>query len=77
MPNDAHSGLFRRDLFENLNNLKPAFMRFPGGNYLEGHDLETRWDWTKTINNPAARPGHYNSAWGYWTADGLGLHEYL
>eukprot|EP00727_Mastigamoeba_balamuthi_P003224 m51a1_g129 putative alpha-l-arabinofuranosidase (854) ;mRNA; f:433766-437101 len=69
--------LFRKDVFDYVAGLKPSFVRFPGGNYLEGNAMETHWDWKKSLGDPAARPGHYNDAWGYWTTDGLGLHEYL
>ena len=50
-------------------------MRTPGGNYLEGTGPRTRWDWKATLGPPAARSGHYNSAWGYWVTDGLGVFE--
>ena len=76
-PADAVAGLFRKDLFDRLADLTPSFVRFPGGNYLEGNSLATRWNWLNAIGPTAARPGHYNSAWGYWTTDGLGLYEYL
>eukprot|EP00727_Mastigamoeba_balamuthi_P007029 m51a1_g2947 hypothetical protein (627) ;mRNA; f:622779-625143 len=76
-PGDAVQGLFRKDLFERLKGLKPAFVRFPGGSYLEGYSLNTRWQWKKTIGLPESRPGHMNDVWGYWDTDGLGLYEYL
>ena len=38
---------------------------------------DTRWDWKTTIGPIWERPGHQNSAWGYWSYDGLGLLEYL
>lgn len=76
-PADAVAGLFRKDLFDMMAALKPGFMRTPGGNYLEGYSLETRWEWKKSTGPWAARPGHYNSAWGYWVTDGLGCYELL
>lgn len=36
-PAGAAIGLFRPDLFAALSGLTPAFVRFPGGNYLEGY----------------------------------------
>ena len=27
--------------------MKPKFLRFPGGNYLEGDTIETRFEWKK------------------------------
>eukprot|EP00727_Mastigamoeba_balamuthi_P007330 m51a1_g3217 putative alpha-l-arabinofuranosidase-like (916) ;mRNA; f:46537-49787 len=77
VPGDAVMGLFRKDVFDYVLGLKPSFVRFPGGNYLEGNTMETHWDWKKSLGDPASRPGHYNDAWGYWTTDGLGMHEYL
>uniref|UniRef100_A0A7S4FBN4 non-reducing end alpha-L-arabinofuranosidase n=1 Tax=Chrysotila carterae TaxID=13221 RepID=A0A7S4FBN4_CHRCT len=77
MPTDAVAGLFRRDIFEAMSRMRPGFVRMPGGNYLEGTGMRTRWDWKATVGLPASRPGHYNSAWGYWTTDALGLYELL
>ena len=71
------AGLFRPDVFETLRELRPGFVRTPGGNYLEGFGPRTRWDWKKTLGPAAARPGHYNAAWRYWVTDGLGLYELL
>jgi len=76
-PSDAVAGLFRRDIFEALSRLTPGFVRAPGGNYLEGHGQRTRWNWKETLGPSAARRGHYNSAWGYWVTDSLGLYELL
>ncbi|RCH67336.1 alpha-L-arabinofuranosidase [Streptomyces sp. SDr-06] len=67
----------RVDLMEKLAALQPKFLRFPGGNYLEGNVVADRFDWKKTIGPVEQRPGHRNSAWGYWSTDGLGLPEYL
>ena len=74
---DAVEGLFRRDIFEKIKAMKPGFVRSPGGNYLEGFGLRTRWDWKATLGPAAARRGHYNAAWGYWVTDGLGVFELL
>jgi alpha-L-arabinofuranosidase len=67
----------RIDLMQYLAELKPAVFRVPGGNFLEGNDYATRFEWSNTIGPVQDRPGHYNSAWGYWTTDGLGLDEFL
>jgi alpha-N-arabinofuranosidase len=37
----------RRDIIERLAAMHPAFLRFPGGNYLEGGTIETRFNWKK------------------------------
>jgi alpha-N-arabinofuranosidase len=52
-PADAVRGLFRRDLFDALLELRPAFMRFPGGDYTDWYH------WEETLGPEEARPGHY------------------
>ncbi|WP_079176802.1 LamG-like jellyroll fold domain-containing protein [Streptomyces sp. MUSC 14] len=74
--NDRPNGL-RIDLMDKLVALKPKFLRFPGGNFVEGNTIATRFDWKKTIGPVWERPGHMDDAWGYWSTDGLGLLEYL
>ena len=66
----------RIDLMEMLAGMRPAFLRFPGGNYLEGNHIADRYDWKKTIGPLVNRPTH-KSPWGYRSSDGLGLLEYL
>lgn len=67
---------FRPDLMEKMAALHPQFLRFPGGNYLEGNHINERFDWKKTIGPQVDRPGH-ESPWGYWSTDGMGLLEFL
>jgi alpha-N-arabinofuranosidase len=67
----------RPDIMQMLADMKPAFLRLPGGNYLEGRTLETRFDWKKTIGDVSERPGHWNDSWRYWSSDGMGLLEFL
>jgi alpha-N-arabinofuranosidase len=74
--NDRPNGM-RKDLMQLLVDYKPGFLRFPGGNYLEGNTPATRFDWKKTLGDLAQRPGHLNDAWGYWSSDGVGLLEFL
>jgi alpha-L-arabinofuranosidase len=66
----------RRDLMELMGQMKPAFLRFPGGNYLEGNTIAERFDWKKTIGPISQRPGH-QCPWGYRSTDGFGLLEFL
>ena len=61
---------------EKLAELHPSFLRFPGGNYLEGDEINERFDWKKTIGPLEDRPGH-RCPWGYRSSDGLGLLEFL
>ena len=66
----------RKDLMQMMCDMNPKFLRFPGGNYLEGNDFQNRFDWKRTVGNPDERPGHM-SPWGYRSTDGLGLLEFL
>ncbi len=66
----------RADLMELLAGMKPSFLRFPGGNYLEGDFFNERFNWKETIGPLENRPGH-NSPWRYHSSDGLGLLEFL
>ena len=68
---------FRVDLMQKLAALHPGYFRIPGGNYLEGETVSTRFSWQNTIGPIEDRPGHDNSAWGYWSDDGIGLLEWL
>ncbi len=67
----------RIDLMDKLGALHPGYFRVPGGNYLEGSTIDTRFEWSNTVGPIEDRPGHFNSAWGYWSQDGMGLLEYL
>ncbi len=68
----------RPDLMQMLLALHPTFLRFPGGTYVQGkNSLANAFNWKNTLGDIAERPGHDNDAWGYWSTDGLGYHEYL
>ncbi|MDE2206741.1 MAG: alpha-N-arabinofuranosidase, partial [Armatimonadetes bacterium] len=66
----------RADLAAKLASVHPAFIRFPGGCYVEGDKLQDAFQWKKSLGNPALRPGHWD-LWGYHSTDGLGFFEYL
>lgn len=66
----------RPDLMELMGAMRPKFLRFPGGNYVEGDTFAQRFDWKKTIGDVAQRPGH-RSPWNYWSTDGMGMLEFL
>jgi alpha-N-arabinofuranosidase len=66
----------RIDLMEKLAGMHPVFLRFPGGNYLEGDHISERYQWKKTIGPLVDRPTH-PSPWNYHSSDGLGLLEFL
>ncbi len=68
----------RTDLAEMLAAMKPKFMRFPGGCFVEGmHTPESAFRWERTVGPIEERPGHYGTNWHYWVSDGMGFHEFL
>ena len=75
----------RADLAQMLADLHPAFMRFPGGCIVEGHDLPNRYQWKNTIGDIAARPQNWNrwqdampaTAPEYYQTSGLGFFEFF
>ena len=66
----------RIDIMEKLAAMHPSFLRFPGGNYLEGGNIQTRFDWKKMIGPLLDRPTH-PTTWSYHSSDGMGLLEFL
>ncbi len=70
----------RQDLAQLLADIKPSFVRFPGGCFVEG-EMDgadtTRFKWKESIGPIETRPGHMNKNWGYRVTDGLGFHEML
>jgi len=76
----------RADLVQKLADLKPGFLRFPGGCIVEGHELETRYQWKKTVGNVDDRKlivnrwnteFSYRNAPDYYQSYGLGFYEYF
>jgi alpha-N-arabinofuranosidase len=72
---DRPNGI-RKDLGQNLYDLNPKFLRFPGGNNIEGESYATRWIWNETIGPLEHRRGRQGD-WGYYNTNGFGLLEYL
>ncbi len=66
----------RSDLMQMMAAMRPTFLRLPGGNYLEGDQIDERFDWKNTIGPEVDRPTH-RSPWNYQSSDGLGLLEFL
>ena len=66
----------RKDVAQFVADLKPAFMRWPGGCIVEGLTMENRVNWKNTIGKPELRKGEYN-LWGYHSTNGFGYHEFL
>ncbi|KAK9814829.1 hypothetical protein WJX72_012237 [[Myrmecia] bisecta] len=77
VPGQLNPWPFRRDLLQMVKDLKPRFLRFPGGCYVEGYQLANRFNWKTATGGIEERPGHPNTIWGYWSTDGLGLFEYM
>ena len=67
---------FRPDIMQMLVDMKPKFLRFPGGNFLEGPLITDAFPWKQTLGPLENRPGHRGS-WGYRPSDGMGLLEFL
>jgi alpha-L-arabinofuranosidase len=76
----------RADIVQKLADLKPGFMRFPGGCIVEGRDLANRYQWKNTVGNVADRKLIINR-WNlemkdhqtpdYFQSFGLGFYEYF
>src|SRR6185437_6426826 len=66
----------RVDLAEALDGLHPKFLRFPGGNWVEGDDFAHMYHWKDTVGNIDLRTQLWN-VWGYNATQGLGFYEYL
>ncbi|HVP20952.1 MAG TPA: alpha-L-arabinofuranosidase C-terminal domain-containing protein [Anaerolineaceae bacterium] len=76
-------GRLRRDLVEALRNLKPRFLRFPGGCIVEGNGPGNEYNWKDTIGPLINRKGKYN-LWaaqvrdgGYYQSYEVGFYEYF
>lgn len=79
-------GGLRTDLVQLLADLKPGFIRFPGGCIVEGRDLANRYQWKKTVGNVEDRKlimnrwnteFSYRSTPDYFQSYGLGFFEYF
>jgi len=71
----------RRDIAQLLHDLKPKFMRFPGGclvhdGSLNADDRNSMYRWKNTIGPLHERPAR-RSNWGYNQTLGLGYYEYF
>ncbi|GGF21939.1 alpha-L-arabinofuranosidase [Hymenobacter cavernae] len=76
----------RTDLVQLLKDMKPGFLRFPGGCIVEGRTLDQRYQWKKTIGVPNDRESLINR-WNtefahrytpdYYQSFGLGFFEYF
>jgi alpha-L-arabinofuranosidase len=77
---DRPNGM-REDIAQILADLKPKFMRFPGGclvhdGSLNPDDRDSMYRWKNTIGNVEKRPAR-RSNWSYNQTLGLGYYEYF
>lgn len=66
----------RADLAQTLADMKPRFVRFPGGCVAHGDGLGNMYRWKNTIGPLEARVPQRN-LWGYHQTAGLGYYEYF
>jgi alpha-N-arabinofuranosidase len=76
----------RKDLVQWLADMKPGFIRFPGGCIVEGRDLNNRYQWKKTVGKVEDRQliiNRWNTEFAnrstpdYFQSFGLGFYEYF
>ncbi|KAJ3683001.1 hypothetical protein LUZ60_013228 [Juncus effusus] len=78
MPAETFMGHgFRKELASMLADLKPRFLRFPGGSFSQGGRVRNAFRWRDSIGPWEERPAHFNDVWNYWTDNGLGFFEFL
>jgi alpha-L-arabinofuranosidase len=79
-------GGLRKDLVQLLADLRPGFVRFPGGCIVEGRDLANRYQWKKTVGKVEDRTlivNRWNTEFAhrapgdYYQSYGLGFFEYF
>jgi alpha-N-arabinofuranosidase len=79
-------GGLRADMVQMLADMKPGFVRFPGGCIVEGHDLSSRYQWKKTVGPFEDREllvNRWNTEFAhrptpdYYQTFGLGFFEYF
>ncbi len=72
----GRSNGLRSDLAQMIAEMKPGFVRFPGGCVVEGGTVETAYDWKLTIGPLEQRQERWG-AWNYRRTHGMGFLEYL
>jgi len=66
----------RADLAQTLADMKPKFIRFPGGCLTHGDGLGNMYRWEKTIG-PIEQRKEQRNIWGYNQTAGLGYFEFF
>jgi alpha-L-arabinofuranosidase len=73
--NNRPNGL-RQDLAMMIADVKPKFVRFPGGCLVHGDGLGNMYRWKNTIG-PVEERKEQKNLWGYHQTAGLGFYEYF
>ena len=77
VPQDTYKGHgLRKDLAETIAELKPKFVRFPGGCMLHGQGLDNIYHWKESVGPLKDRKPAYN-IWNYHQTRKLGFYEYF
>ncbi len=66
----------RADLAQLLADMKPRFVRFPGGCATHGNGIDNIYHWKNTVGPLHERKSNFN-IWGYHQTVGLGFYEYF
>jgi alpha-L-arabinofuranosidase len=66
----------RADLAQLLADLKPKFIRFPGGCATHGNGIENIYHWNESVGSLESRKPAFN-IWHYHQTRGLGFYEYF
>jgi alpha-L-arabinofuranosidase len=66
----------RADLAQLLSDMKPAFIRFPGGCLAHGDGVGNMYRWKNTVG-PLEQRVEQKNLWGYHQTAGLGYYEYF
>lgn len=66
----------RADLAQTIAEMKPRFVRFPGGCLVHGDGLGNMYRWKNTIG-PVEQRKEQRNIWGYHQSAGLGYFEYF
>ncbi len=72
----GHPNGLRADLAQAIADIKPRFMRFPGGCLVHGDGLDNMYNWKASIGPVEQRKGQRN-IWRYHQSLGLGYFEYF
>ena len=78
-PQDTYKGRMnglRKDLATTLADMKPQFIRFPGGCMSHGNGIDNIYHWQATVGELWERQPDFNT-WGYHQTRGLGFYEYF